>query len=126
MASYFLADHLTLHLSIPLASYFCTVQPLGELFSCFLFDSPPFGELFLCRPFNSPSGYPFGKLFLHCSTLGRVIFVLLHPLASYFHADHLTLHPSVPLASYFCATHPLGELFLYCPTLGRVIFVLFI
>ena len=37
------------------------------------------------------------------------------PLASYFRADHLTFHPSIPLASYFRADHlilhPFGELF---------------
>ena len=85
----FWADHITLHPSIPLASYFCTVQPLGELFSCLLFDSPSFGELFWCRPFNSPVFgetfscrpynsppiHPFGELFLCRPSLGRVIFV---------------------------------------------------
>ena len=125
LASYFRADHLTLRPSIPLASYFCTVQPLGELFLCLLFDSPSFGELFSCRPFNSPPIRPFGELFLCHPSLRRVIFVLsnpwvsysraiyliLHPLASYFRADHLTLRPSIPLASYFCTVQPLGELF---------------
>ena len=37
--------------------------------------------------------------------------LILHPLASHFHADHLTVHPSIPLASYFSTFHPLGELF---------------
>ena len=32
--------------SIPLASYFCVVHSLGELFSCRPFNSPSFGELF--------------------------------------------------------------------------------
>ena len=48
LASYFDVYHIPFHPSIPLASYFCTVQPLGELFSCLLFDSPSFGELFSC------------------------------------------------------------------------------
>ena len=141
LASYFRADHLTLRPSIPLASYFCTVQPLGELFSCLLFDSPSFGELFSCWPFNSPPIHPFGELFLCRPSLGRAIFALstpwasyfrayyliLHPLASYFRADHLTLHPSILLASYFCAVHPLGELFsclpFNSPSFGKLFFV---
>ena len=48
LASYFRADHLTLCPSIPVTSYFCTVQPLRELFSCLLFDSPSYGKLFSC------------------------------------------------------------------------------
>ena len=46
LASYFRADHISLHLSILLASYFCAVYPLGELFSCLPFNSLSFGELF--------------------------------------------------------------------------------
>ena len=46
LASYFRADHITLHPSRLLASYFCAFHPLGELFSCLLFNSPSFGELF--------------------------------------------------------------------------------
>ena len=42
----FVPDHVTLQSSTPLANYFRTVQPLGQLFSCLLFDSPSFGELF--------------------------------------------------------------------------------
>ena len=107
LASYFRADHLTLRRSIPLASYFCTVQPLGELFSCYLFDSPSFGELFLCRPFNSPPIHPIDELCLCHPSLRRVIFVLSNPWASYFRAS-----PSF------------GELFLCHPSLRRIIFVL--
>ena len=44
LASYFRADHITLHSSILLASYFCTVHPLGKLFSYLLFDSPSLGR----------------------------------------------------------------------------------
>ena len=84
-------------------SYFCTAQPLDELFSCLPFKSPSFGDLFSCWSFNS-------------------IFVLI--FGEFFPADHLTLHPSISLASYFCATHSLGELFLHCPTRGWVIFLL--
>ena len=40
LASYFNVYHIALHPSIPLASYFCAIHPLGELFSC--------------RPFNCP------------------------------------------------------------------------
>ena len=138
LASYFNVYHITLHSSIPLASYFCGIHPLGKLFSCQPFNSPAFGELFSCRSYNSPPIHPFGELFLCRPSLGRAIFMptisfsilwriifvlsnpgssyfrayylILHPLASYFCADHLTLHPSIPLASYFCPVQPLGEL----------------
>ena len=63
-ASYFRTYHLILH---SLASYFCALHSLGELFSCLPFNSPfvhPFGELFSCRIFNSPFFYPSGGLFL--------------------------------------------------------------
>ena len=99
LASYFKVYHITLHPSIPMSSYLCATHPLGELFSC--------------RPFNCPIRL----------SLWRVIFASSIPWASYFRADHLTLHPSIPLASYFCATNPLGELVLYCSTLGRAILV---
>ena len=141
--SYVRADHLTLYPSMPLASYFCAVQPLGELFSC--------------RPFNCPSIHPslWRVIFVPSMSLYvRVDHLILHPsilLASYFapstpwvsyvRADHVTLYPSIPLASYFCAVHPLGklfsclpfnsppmhhpvgELFSCHPSLGRVIFL---
>ena len=115
-ASYFHANHLILH---PLVSFF------------------------LCRPYNSPSVHRFEELFLCRPSIGRVIFVqtiqlsypsiplvsyflcrpslgetyfhadhlILHPLASYFNVYHITLQMSIPLASYFCAIHPLGKLF---------------
>ena len=173
LASYFRANHLIFHPSIRLASDFCVVHSLGELFSCQPFNSPSFGEFFLCRPYNSPCVHRFEELF---PSIGRVIFVptiqlsypsiplasyflcrpsfgesyfhadhlILHPLASYFNVYLITLHTSIPLASYFCAIHPLGilhplasyfraghsppihpfgELFLCRPSLGRAIFV---
>ena len=86
LASYFRADHFTLHPSIPLASYFCVVHSLGELFSCRLFNSLSFSEFFCADH------------------------IPLHPsivLESYFCA----VHPSIVLESYFCAAHPLDELF---------------
>ena len=46
LASYFGADHITAHPFILLASYFCAVHPLVELFSCLPFNSPSFGQLF--------------------------------------------------------------------------------
>ena len=75
LASYFNVYHITLHMSIPLASYFCVIHPLGKLFSCRPFNSPVFGELFSCHP-----------------SLRRVIFVLSIPWASYFRAYYLILH----------------------------------
>ena len=60
----------------------------------------------------------------------RADHLILHPSVSFFCADLLTLHPSIVLESYFCAVHPLGELFscrpFNCPirlSLWRVIFV---
>ena len=111
-ASYFRADHLILH---PLASYFS------------------------CQSFNSPPIYPLGELFLWYPSLRRVMFVLSipwasyfrallfdsPPLSSYFRADHLTLRPSIPLASYFCTLHrsiPLASCFLCHPSLGESYF----
>ena len=38
-------------------------------------------------------------------------FPFIHLLASYSSANHLTLHPSISLARYFCVVHSLGELF---------------
>ena len=84
----------TIYLSIR-PSLWQVIFALSNPWASYFRASPSFDELFSCRPFNSPPIYPFGELFL--------------------------CHPSVPLASYFCATHPSGELFLYCPTLGRVI-----
>ena len=119
MVIFFGADHITLYPSIVLESYFCAVHPLGELFSC--------------RPFNCPirlslrrvilvSSIPWGELF-PCRHL------ILHPLASYFDVYHITLHPSIPMSSYFCAIHPMGELLscrpFNCPirlSLWRAIF----
>ena len=92
LASYFRADHLTFHPSIPLESYFCVVHSLGELFSYRPFNSPSLGEFFLCRPYNSPSVHRFGEL--------------------YFRADH-----SIVLSVY-----PFGELFLCRPSLGESYF----
>ena len=101
LVSYFRADHLTVHPSIHLASYFCVVHSLGELFSCRPFNSPsfgeffyadhitrhlsivleryfcevhPLGELFTCRPFNCPI----------CLSLWRVSFCVVHPLGRVF------------------------------------------
>ena len=75
LASYFNVYHITLHMSIPLASYFCAIHPLGKLFSCRPFNYPVFGELFSCHP-----------------SLRRVIFALSIPWASYFRAYYLILH----------------------------------
>ena len=159
LASNFHADHLTLHPSIPLASYICVIHSLGELFSCRLSNSLSFSEFLLCRPYTSPSVHCFGELFLCRPSLGRVIFyadhsivlsvygfgelflchpslgesysradqLILHQLASYFHAGHITLHPSILLASYFCNVHLLGELFSYLtsnsPFIGELFFL---
>ena len=133
MVSYFNVYHITLHPSIPLASYFFAIHHLGKLFSCFgwsyfradhitLHSSillasyfcavHPLRELFSCLPFYSPS---FGESFFVLSnpweSYFRAYYLIIHPFASYFRADHLTLHPSIPLASYFCTVQPLGELF---------------
>ena len=92
-----LCQPLTLHPSIPWEIHFCAIHPLDELFSSFgeLFSRRPlscqsihpfwaicfcavnpFGELSSCRSCNnSPSVHPFGKLFLCCPSLGRVIFI---------------------------------------------------
>ena len=40
LTSYFRANHLTFHPFILLASDFCVVHSLGELFSCQPFNSP--------------------------------------------------------------------------------------
>ena len=134
-ASYFRADHLILHPllsfflcrpyitlcpSIVLESYFCALHPLGELFSC--------------RPFNCPIRLSLRRVTFVSSILGRELFpcgqLILHSLASYFNVYHITLHPSIPMSSYFCVIHPLDELFsgrpFNCPiclSLWRVIFV---
>ena len=159
LASYFRADHLTLHPSIPLASYVCVVHSLGKLFSRRLFNSLSFSEVLFVptiylsiRPsfwrvifvpsipwasyFRADhsivlSVYPFGELFLYHPSLGesysRADHSILHPLASYFLADLITLHPFILLASYFCAVHPLGELFscltFNSPSFGELFFV---
>ena len=80
------------------------------------FDSPSFGELFLWWQYNSPPIHPFGELFLCRPSLGWAIFV---PTIYFsilwrviFRANHLTLHPSIPLVSYLCTAQPLGKLFL--------------
>ena len=79
LASYFNVYHITLHKSIPLASYFCAIHPLGKLFSCQPLKSPVFGELFSCRPYNSPPIHPFGELFLcrpfNSPSFGKLFFV---------------------------------------------------
>ena len=96
---------------IPWASYFRADHSI-------VLSVYPFGELFLCRPSLGESYFRAGYL-------------ILHPLASYFNVYRITLHPSIPLAGYFCAIHPLGELFscppFNCPvrlSLWRVIFAL--
>ena len=85
-----------------MASYYCAIHPLGELFSC--------------RPYNAPEIR---------SSLWRVRFVLSIPWASYFCVEHLILHL---MASYFLcrpfncpSVHPFGKLFLCRPSLGKVI-----
>ena len=114
----FCADHITLHPSIVLESYFRADH--SSVLSVY-----PFGELFLCRPSIVESYFRANNL-------------ILHPLASYFNVYQITLHQSIPLASYFCPLgklfacrpynsppiHPFGELFLCRPSLGRAIFVL--
>ena len=92
LASYFLADHLTFHPSIPLVRHICVVHSLGELFSRRPFNSPSFGEFFCADHITlHPSiilesyfsaVHPLGKLFscrpFNCSirlSLWRVIFV---------------------------------------------------
>ena len=82
------SPHLGKPWPIPLASYFCAVHPLGELFLCLPFNFPSFCELFSCQSCNSPSVHLFSKLF----------FVLSIPWASYFSAYHLIINP---LTSYF-------------------------
>ena len=100
----------------------------------------PFGELFLCRQslerdiFVPTIQFSILWRVTFMSTISlsirpslwRVIFVLsipcaryfpadhliLQSLASYFRADHIILHPSILLASCFCAVRPLGKLFL--------------
>ena len=112
LASYFRADHVTLHPSILLASYFCAIHLLGELFSCLPFNSPSFGELFF-MPIIQLSTHPslWRVIFVLSNPWASAYYLILHPLASYFRADYLTLHPSIPLASYFCTVQPLDELF---------------
>ena len=73
-ASCFPADHITLHLSLPLASHFCAVHPLGELFSSRTCNSPSFGKLFSC-----PAIYLSIR-----PSLWRVMFAPSIPWASYF------------------------------------------
>ena len=105
LASYFNVYHITLHPSIPWASYFCAIHPLGELFSC--------------RPFNCPIRLSLWRVIFASSipwaSYFRADHLILHSLASYFNVYHITIYPSIPLASYFCAIHPLGKLFLCRP-----------
>ena len=117
LASYSNVYHRTLHPSIPLASYFCAIHPLGELCSCQSFNSPVFVELFSYRPYNSPPIHPFGEFFLYYPTLGRVIFVLAVWFSILWRVIfvliiYLSTHPSLwwvifalsnPWASYFRA-----------------------
>ena len=106
LASYFRGDYKTLHPSIPLASYFCAVHPLGELFSCLPFNYPSFGELLSCRPCNSPSAHPSGELFLCCLSLGWFIFVTTINSPSF--GELLSCRPcNSP------SVHPFGELFSF-------------
>ena len=68
-ASYFRAGHLILYPPVPLASYFCAVHPLGELFSYQLFNSPPFypfEDLFL---FKFPSLHSYGEQYFVINSL---------------------------------------------------------
>ena len=130
LASYFRADHITLHLSLPLATYFPAIHPLGELSSCRPFNFSPFGKLFLCRPFNysfidklvscllfnSPSARPLGQLF-PCRPFNFLSF-----------GELFLCHPSLGelFACQLCNSQfalPFGELILYRPSLERVIFV---
>ena len=105
LESYSSANHLTLHLSIPLASSFradhLTFHPSIPLASYFRADHLILHPLvsFLCLPHNSPSVHCFGELFFCRPSLGRVIFVPTIQLA----------YLSIPLASYFCVLHPLGR-----------------
>ena len=137
LANYSSSNHLTLHPSIPLVSYFYAIHLFGEL--TFHPSIPLASYLVIFVSF-----IPWASYF-------RADHLILHPLASYFSVYHVTLHPSIPLASYFCAIHSLGklfscrpfnspsfgefflcrpynvhrfgELFLCLPSLGRVIFV---
>ena len=77
LSSYFRANHITLHPSILLASYFCTVQPLGELFSCLLFDSLFFGELFSCWHLTLHPSIPLASYFCTVQPLGELFSCLL-------------------------------------------------
>ena len=81
-----------------------TCSSLGQVIFVLTIQFSIFGELFSCRPFNCQSVHPSGGYFF-----------VVHPLPSYFHADHITLHPSIPWVSYFRAVHPLGELFSCLP-----------
>ena len=114
---FFCADHITLHPSIVLESYFL--------------PSIPWASYFRADHSIGLSVYPFGELFLCRRSLGESYFradhLILHLLASYFNVYHITLHPSILLVSYFCAVHCLGELFsclpFHSPLFGELFFV---
>ena len=57
------------------------------------YPSIPLASYFLCRP-------SLGESYFHADHL------ILHPLASYFNVYHITLHTSIPLASYFVPSIP--------------------
>ena len=102
-ANYSSANHLTIHPSIPLVSYFYAIHLFGELFSC--------------RPFNFPSVYSFGELFSY--------FCVVHSLGELFSCRPFN-SPSFGEFFFMCRpynVHRFGELFLCRTSLGRVIFV---
>ena len=115
LASYFRADHLTFHPSIPLASFFVSSIPWASYFRADHLLLHPLVRFFLCRPYNSPSVHCFGELFLCRPSLGESYFradhLIIHPLARYFNVYHIPLHPSIPLASYFVPSNPWASYF---------------
>ena len=118
VASYFHAYHLTVNPSIPFASYFCAVHPLGGLFSCRPFNFHPLAIYFRGHHITVHPPIPLESVFMSSV-----------PWASYFRTDHITLHLSIAWVNYFRADHPsihpsihpFGELFLCRPCLARVI-----
>ena len=101
LASYFRAEHLTVHPSIPLASYVCVVHSLSELFSCRAFNSPSFGQLFSCLPYNSPSVHPLAS---YCRAI--------HPLGELFSCGPFN---SPAFGELFCADYLLSPSFYPFP-----------
>ena len=115
LVSYFRTAHLTLHPCI----YFCVVHSLGELFSCW--------------PFNSLSARPFGKFFCAVHPLGELFSYQLFNSPPFYPSDpsdelfssQTFNSPSFgELLSYRPFNSPSVNLFLCRPFLGRVIFVL--